>query len=310
MFVKNLELVNYRNIKNVKLNLNDRLNIFCGKNGQGKTNLAESLYLVFNGKSFRKCKRKELITYDCKKTEIHTNIILDDNLPIEVSIEIEENKKDIKINGKNKKNFENPIYKKSFFLNSDLLFYCKNFASYRVALLDKLCYLKKGKNFLIELYRYKRVIKQLKSDKKSDVWLRLLRKQSKIIYDYRMSLFNEIYNSYKENIEALGIKDLDLYAGFKEKFEFDFKRNDKKDLSLGELKTAIFALILSTLSANSKNSYILIIDDFNSEWDNDMLHKILEVLYKGGIQSFVMSSEIINTYPHFVVDKGEIRNYE
>ncbi len=310
MFVKNLELINFRNVKSAKLSFKNRLNIFFGKNGQGKTNIAEGLYLVFNGKSFRKCKRKELIKYNCNNTEINANIILNDNVHLEVSIEIEENKKDIKINGKTKKSLENPIYKKSFFLNSDLLFYCKNFATYRIALLDKLCYLKNGKDFLIELYRYKRVIKQLKSDNYSDVWMKLLKRQSRIIYDYRINFFNEVYNKYKENIEALGLSDINIYAGVKDKFEFEFKRYDKRDLSLGELKTAIFALILSTLSANGKSSYILIIDDFNSEWDNDMLFKILNILNERSIQSFIMSSEIINTYPHFVVDKGEVRDYE
>lgn len=48
MFITNLNLKNYRSYENLELNLNSGINIFVGKNGEGKTNIAESLlYLTF-----------------------------------------------------------------------------------------------------------------------------------------------------------------------------------------------------------------------------------------------------------------------
>lgn len=48
-----LELKNYRNFAALKLDFSPTVNIFIGKNGQGKTNLLESLYFMTQGESFR-----------------------------------------------------------------------------------------------------------------------------------------------------------------------------------------------------------------------------------------------------------------
>ena len=48
MLITNLNLTNYRSYSNLDLNLNSGISIFVGKNGEGKTNIAESiLYLTF-----------------------------------------------------------------------------------------------------------------------------------------------------------------------------------------------------------------------------------------------------------------------
>ncbi|MEY3163378.1 MAG: hypothetical protein RI887_202 [Actinomycetota bacterium] len=48
MLITNLNLTNYRSYSTLELNLNSGITIFVGKNGEGKTNIAESiLYLTF-----------------------------------------------------------------------------------------------------------------------------------------------------------------------------------------------------------------------------------------------------------------------
>ena len=48
MLITNLNLTNYRSYSTLELNLNSGITIFIGKNGEGKTNIAESiLYLTF-----------------------------------------------------------------------------------------------------------------------------------------------------------------------------------------------------------------------------------------------------------------------
>lgn len=53
MGFKELYLYNFRNFEQIKINLNFPEVFFVGKNGQGKTNLLESLYFLCFGSSFR-----------------------------------------------------------------------------------------------------------------------------------------------------------------------------------------------------------------------------------------------------------------
>ena len=61
MIVKELSLTNYRNIAAAHFVPADTLTVICGKNGQGKTNLLESVWLCTGGKSFRGAKDAELV---------------------------------------------------------------------------------------------------------------------------------------------------------------------------------------------------------------------------------------------------------
>ena len=45
MYLKNINITNFRNYDNLALSLEKGINIIYGKNGQGKTNLLESLYV-------------------------------------------------------------------------------------------------------------------------------------------------------------------------------------------------------------------------------------------------------------------------
>ena len=64
MWVKKIELKNFRNYKNQKLELNKNINVLYGENAQGKTNIIESIFLCSMGKSFRAKKDKEMIKLD------------------------------------------------------------------------------------------------------------------------------------------------------------------------------------------------------------------------------------------------------
>ena len=53
MYLKNINITNFRNYDNLALSLEKGINIIYGKNGQGKTNLLESLYVLGLTKSHR-----------------------------------------------------------------------------------------------------------------------------------------------------------------------------------------------------------------------------------------------------------------
>lgn len=63
MKVKNLKLENFRNISNLNLEFDEEINIICGENAQGKTNIIEALWLFSGAKSFRNSKDQELIKF-------------------------------------------------------------------------------------------------------------------------------------------------------------------------------------------------------------------------------------------------------
>ena len=74
MYVRTLELRNYRNYSILKLDLNKGLNIFVGENAQGKTNIAEAIYYLSSMRSHRTNKDKELIMWDKERAYIRGDI--------------------------------------------------------------------------------------------------------------------------------------------------------------------------------------------------------------------------------------------
>ncbi len=63
MRVKSLKLFNFRNIENIELSPCDGMNVICGENAQGKTNILESIWLFTGAKSFRGSKDREFIKF-------------------------------------------------------------------------------------------------------------------------------------------------------------------------------------------------------------------------------------------------------
>jgi len=64
MKVSSLSLRNFRNYESVDLETNHRVNVFIGRNAQGKTNLLEAVYMLALTKSHRTAKDKELIRWN------------------------------------------------------------------------------------------------------------------------------------------------------------------------------------------------------------------------------------------------------
>ena len=61
MIAKELFLENFRNYKNQKISLSEGVNVFYGKNAQGKTNILEAIYFLSITKSFLSVNEKTLI---------------------------------------------------------------------------------------------------------------------------------------------------------------------------------------------------------------------------------------------------------
>ncbi|WP_445083869.1 AAA family ATPase [Candidatus Vondammii sp. HM_W22] len=53
MAIKNLHIINLRNIRQIEINPSPMLNMIWGDNGSGKTSILESIYILCRGRSFR-----------------------------------------------------------------------------------------------------------------------------------------------------------------------------------------------------------------------------------------------------------------
>ncbi len=99
MIVKNLKIKDYRNFNDVDIDLHPVLNIFMGNNGQGKTNLLESIYLSSIGRTFRLNSENELIKFNENMSKIEVSAIKN-NQNIKIRLLLEKNKKkQVLING-------------------------------------------------------------------------------------------------------------------------------------------------------------------------------------------------------------------
>ena len=70
MQVEKLICKNFKNIKNIEFSPDERMNVICGENAQGKTNLIEALWLFSGFKSFRGTKDINLIKEGEEKAKL------------------------------------------------------------------------------------------------------------------------------------------------------------------------------------------------------------------------------------------------
>ena len=88
MRIENIKLVNFRNFSEEEVNFFFGVNIFSGKNAQGKTNLLESIYYASAGFSPRVGKDIELLRFDTQDAHILANFTSEQRGSFEVKIGI------------------------------------------------------------------------------------------------------------------------------------------------------------------------------------------------------------------------------
>ncbi len=74
MWIGYLKLLNFRNYEAIELQFHPTLNIFFGKNGEGKTNLVESIYVLGLTRSFRLVNDNTLIHQKASIAKVEGNI--------------------------------------------------------------------------------------------------------------------------------------------------------------------------------------------------------------------------------------------
>lgn len=101
MFLKSVELKNYRNIENLSLQPSPGVNVIYGENAQGKTNILEGIWMFSGFKSFRTSKDSELVHFGSDFATL-SSFYDDGRRENEALIKIT-NKRNISLNGINQK---------------------------------------------------------------------------------------------------------------------------------------------------------------------------------------------------------------
>ncbi len=99
MFIKTLELNNFRNYETLYIDFSEGVNIIYGNNAQGKTNILEALYMCCTTKSQKGSKEKEMIRFGCD--EAHMRMFTENNgIEHKIDMHLKKNKsKGVAIDG-------------------------------------------------------------------------------------------------------------------------------------------------------------------------------------------------------------------
>lgn len=276
MFLRKLELNNFRNISKISFNFENNINIFIGNNAQGKTNILESIYFLAITKSHR--------------THNELNLIKNDELYTKVSCSFNDNNDDIHmlsilLNEKGKKvSVDNIVQKRisNYLSRLNVIMFCpddleiiKGSPSVRRKFLN--IELSQFKNdYVFILKEYNQVLKQrneylkqkngskfdntyfsILTDKLIDKNIQLVR----IRYDF-INKLNEYLQDVFDNIAGFG-KLVIRYSSFIK--ENDLNRADLKDFLISKYNSLLSSELLqkTTLLGCHKDDFKMYLNNLD-----------------------------------------------
>ncbi len=253
MRIKNLNLKNFRNYADERLDFSEGLNVLFGRNAQGKTNCAEAVYYLCTGTSPRSKRDRQLIRHGEEYAEI--SALAEGRYGnIDIYAKITENGREIKING-------NRITR-----NADILgnLFCVFFSPHELRLIQdgpderrrflNVSISQLSRPYYIALSRYNRILEQrnnLLKEKNTDiifdslpVWDEELCKYAATVARRRADFIEklapiaaEAHSFLTEGAEELKISPEKKYKGSEEELKKriynELSANYERDLRLG-----------------------------------------------------------------------------
>ena len=274
MKITELNLSNFRNYENINLKFSDNINIFIGNNGEGKTNILESIYVLALTKSHR--------------AYLDKNLILDGQVYTKIKANINKNNKNYKfellLNQKGKKVLiNNMAYKRisDYLSNLTVIMFSpddldlikgspserRKFLNIEIAQLDNkyMYYLNDYNNLIKNRNEY---LKNISLEKYNKEYLNILNNQiiekAIHIYRYRFNFINNLENKlealyqkeFKSNIKIKYITNLNINNFDEEKIKKELlnklEKNLKKEIILG-----------STQYGPHKDDFDIYLNDYN-----------------------------------------------
>lgn len=228
MFIESIELLNYRNYKQLHMDFHSGTNVLYGDNAQGKTNILEAVYVCSTTKSHKGSKDKEIVRFGEEESHIKMTVRRD-GIPYRIDMHLKKNRtKGVAVNGV-------PIKKASelfgivnvIFFSPEDLNIIKNGPAERRRFLDlELCQL--NKVYVYDLVQYNRVVVQrnkLLKEMDSDPSL----KETLNIWDMQLVRFgSELIRLRTRFVEELNelIREIHFHlSGEKEELEIRYEPN-------------------------------------------------------------------------------------
>ena len=248
MLITSIELQNFRNYQEQKIDFCNKLNILFGDNAQGKTNIVEAIFLAAFGKSFRTNKDREMILKDKEFCNILINYE-NKNRKGKIKIQISD-KKAIFINDIKIKKLSELLGTINVVLFSpDDINILKEGPSKRRKFLDMMIgqirpkYIYTLSNYLKILEERNNYLKQINinnyDENLLEIWDEKLSEYGELVYLYRKEFINKIekiikniHNEITEDKEKIEIKYVSDYEN-KEKFIEKIRKNRSKDIYKG-----------------------------------------------------------------------------
>lgn len=97
--IEKLRLFQFRNFEDQVIEFSPTANIFIGMNGQGKSNILESIHFLFLGESFRPAQAQHLIKNGESRSSVQA-LCRHKNESVRINLKIEEGRKKIEVDGK------------------------------------------------------------------------------------------------------------------------------------------------------------------------------------------------------------------
>lgn len=206
MWIKNIKIKNFRNYDQEEINLEKNINIFYGKNAQGKTNIIEAIFLCSLGKSFRAKKDNEMIKLNEENAIVEIEYEKSDR-DGKIKIEIG-NKKNIYLNGIKIKKLSELLGNLNIVIfTPDDINILKGGPQNRRRFLDiMISQLRPNYMHILSLYnktleQRNNYLKQIKTEKKDEnlleIWDEKLIDYGMKIYEYRKEFLEKIQNKIK-----------------------------------------------------------------------------------------------------------------
>lgn len=269
MKILDLKLLNFRNYERLNLSFDPQRNLIIGKNGMGKTNIVEAIYVLAFTKSFRGSRENVIIKYNTDLTRVEGTLI--EQYKNNYKVIVKENDKTVKINNTKVEKISDYLSKINIvlFTSNDLLL-IKDTPSVRRKLIN-IELSQFSNDYLKILTLYNKVLKQRNLYLKTmylngnapvsylDILTEQLVDLGMKIYQYRSDFINHINVYINDNYRKIAnIDGLNLhYESFftdksREEILNIYKKEEKRDIILGKTNYGIH-----------KDDYIFYLNDIN-----------------------------------------------
>ncbi|MDD6647935.1 MAG: DNA replication/repair protein RecF [Firmicutes bacterium] len=235
MYIREIELKDFRNYRELKVSFSRHVNIFLGNNAQGKTNLLEGIYLNAMARSFKTTRDREMIRFGEDFCKIRTVSVTDDEEQTTEIVITKEGKKAIRLDGMKVSRTSQLLDRMYIIIFSpEDLKIVKDEPEKRRKFIDReLCQIKPG--YYSDLSNYKKVLRQRNTYlKETDIESSVLD-----IWDFELAKYgSKVILKRKEFIDKINTISSRIHEGIsggKEKLELkyepniDFTENTEKD---------------------------------------------------------------------------------